>query len=149
MHVADDTGIEEMGAAWDEFVQALRRARARAAAKLDDGRLSLSQYLLVAPLLDDDALPTGELAARAAVSAPSATRMIDGLERDGLVARAPSAEDRRVVLVSLTPTGRTAADRKRRFLAERRMEVARSLSPAERVEAARILRRMAELVGEL
>lgn len=148
MHDADDTGIEEMGEAWDEFVRAVRRARARSAARLDDGGLSLSQYLLLVSLLDEEPLPTGELAARAAVSAPSATRMIDGLERDGVVRRAPSPDDRRVVLVSLTDDGRRLVGEKRKLLAARRLEVARSLAPEERAEAARILRRMAGLVDE-
>lgn len=149
MYDADDIGIEEMGEAWDEFVRAVRRARARSAARLEDGGLSLSQYLLLVSLLDEEPLPTGELAARAAVSAPSATRMIDGLERDGVVRRSPSPADRRVVLVSLTDDGRRLVGEKRKLLAARRLEVARSLAPDERVEAARILRRMAGLVDEL
>lgn len=145
----DTTGLQEMSDAWDGFIRAVRRARARSAAGADGDALSLSQYLLVVSLLDDDALPTGELAARAAVSAPSATRMIDGLERDGLVRRGPSPDDRRVVLVSLTAEGRRRVEAKREVLGRARRSVAEAMSPAERVEAARILRRMADMVDDL
>jgi DNA-binding MarR family transcriptional regulator len=38
------------------------------------------------------------------------TRLVDGLERDGLVVRSPSAMDRRTVLVNITPAGRQRLD---------------------------------------
>lgn len=38
------------------------------------------------------------------------TRLVDGLERDGLVARSPSAHDRRTILVHITPAGRQRLD---------------------------------------
>ena len=41
------------------------------------------------------------------VEGPSMVSMLDRLERDGFVTRAPSALDRRVKLVQLTDTGRT------------------------------------------
>lgn len=41
------------------------------------------------------------------VEGPSMVSMLDRLERDGFVARAPSALDRRVKLVQLTDAGRT------------------------------------------
>ena len=41
------------------------------------------------------------------VEGPSMVSMLDRLERDGFLARAPSASDRRVKLVHLTEAGRT------------------------------------------
>jgi len=41
------------------------------------------------------------------VEGPSMVSMLDRLERDGFVVRAPSAQDRRVKLVQLTDAGRT------------------------------------------
>src|SRR3989442_2555288 len=46
-----------------------------------------------------------ELADRERVSPPAMTKHVDRLERDGLVARTPSAADRRRVGVSLTDEG--------------------------------------------
>ena len=53
------------------------------------------------------------LAGLQGVSQPSATALVSRLEHDGLVERRPDENDRRVVLVALTATGR-------RFVAARR-----------------------------
>lgn len=149
MNRHEDADLDLLPAAWDDFVRSIRRARARNAGKHDADGLSLAQYLLLVPLLDEEPLASGELAARAAVSPPSATRMIDTLQRSGLVERSSCPKDRRVVHVRLTDTGRTKLEAKREHIRERRREIAREMSPAERAEAARILRRMADLVDTL
>src|SRR4051812_43473104 len=84
---------DEFPAAWAEFVAALRRARAR---QSNDPTvaLTLSQYHLIAALDGSPTLSVGEIAAAAGVSSPTATRMLDGLERDGMIERAPAAHDR-------------------------------------------------------
>src|SRR5256714_7143044 len=46
-----------------------------------------------------------ELAARERVSPPAMTKHVDRLERDGLVDRTPSVDDRRRVGLTLTPDG--------------------------------------------
>lgn len=70
-----------------------------------------------------------ELADRERVSPPAMTKHVDRLERDGLVARTPSAEDRRRVGVSLTDEGqrmlRRVRSRRTAWLAQR----LRGLSP--------------------
>ena len=79
-----------------------------------------------------------ELADRERVSPPAMTKHVDRLERDGLVSRTPSAEDRRRVGVSLTEEGqrvlRRVRSRRTAWLAQR----LRGLSPEElaAVEAA-------------
>jgi DNA-binding MarR family transcriptional regulator len=48
----------------------------------------------------------GVLAATEGVAAPTMSRLVDALERDGLVRRGPDPEDARGVLVRATPKGR-------------------------------------------
>jgi DNA-binding MarR family transcriptional regulator len=50
----------------------------------------------------DDRLPTLEVAQRLVSPVPDVTRLIDRLERDGLVTRHRGDEDRRVVYVAIT-----------------------------------------------
>src|SRR4051812_50096059 len=77
--------VAAFAAALDDFRRASGRARGRLAA---EGDLTLSQYHLLEPLLDaEEALGVGELACAAGVSAPTATRMLSGLERAALVER--------------------------------------------------------------
>jgi DNA-binding MarR family transcriptional regulator len=139
---------EDFTAAWGEFLAALRRARAR---QSNDPSvpLSLSQFHLIAALENCPSLSVGELAVAAGVSSPTATRMLDGLERDGMIERAPSARDRRSVSISLTVAGRRALRAERRRLERKRLALAEQLSPAERRQAHAMLRRLATLIDEL
>lgn len=54
----------------------------------------------------DERMRMCDLAGRLHLSPSGLTRRIDGLVREGLVARAPAADDRRVSLAVLTPAGR-------------------------------------------
>jgi DNA-binding MarR family transcriptional regulator len=134
--------------AFDEFAQAVRRARGTRLAADPDG-LSLSQYSLIEPLLDADGIGVRELAAQAGVSAPTATRVLDTLERRGLVLRNRSERDRRAVEVVLTPAGRVALRERHEWLRMREQALFGQLSVRERALAPRLLRRLAALVEEL
>lgn len=78
------------------------------------------------------------------LSSSGTVRLVDRLERDGLVSRAPGA-DARVTAISLTPSGRRAA----RGIAGARADVLAAaldvLEPDERAELDRLLGRV--LVG--
>jgi MarR family transcriptional regulator, organic hydroperoxide resistance regulator len=134
----------------DEFMRAIRRARGRLMAEHGNGELSLSQYQLLDPVERADApLPVGEVAVGAGISAPTATRMLDNLEREGLVVRERREGDRRLVHVRITAQGRKAVKAKREGMAVRREQVFSSLPRAERAQAARLLSRLAAAVDEL
>jgi len=61
-------------------------------------------------------LPMGRLADTLACDASNVTGLVDRLEARGLVQRRPSADDRRVKVIELTPTGsRLRADLLRRM----------------------------------
>jgi DNA-binding MarR family transcriptional regulator len=138
---ATDPQLEAFVAAFDDFVRAAKRARARVE---PDAILTPAQYDLLFPLLDaGDALGLRELARAAGVSAPTATRMVDGLEARGLVTRERSAEDRRAVRLALTEAGADAVRERRALLLARRRALFDQLAPAERRAAAKVLERLA------
>jgi DNA-binding MarR family transcriptional regulator len=134
--------------AFDEFAQAVRRARGVRMAADPEG-LTLSQYGLIEPLLKAKGLGVQDLAAQAGVSAPTATRVLDTLERRGLVVRNRSQQDRRAVRVGLTPAGRVALGRRHNWQRRREQALFGLLSARERALAPRLLRRLAALVDEL
>jgi DNA-binding MarR family transcriptional regulator len=140
------TELDAFSSALLEFLRATRRMRGRIG---DEGELSLSQYHLLEPLIDGERLATCELALAAGVSAPTATRMLSGLAREGLVERVPCTADRRVVHVVLTDAGRAHTLAKRARGEARRAEIFASLSAGERREAARLLERLAAAVEGL
>lgn len=87
----------------------------------------------------------GALATAEGVTAPTMSRLVDGLERDGLVAREPDPGDARGVLVRATPKGARTLRRGR----TRRVEtLARGLRALTEQELAAV-RRAAELIERI
>ncbi len=142
----DNYTAKSFNDAWDSFVLAIRRAQARGQPA---GELALSQYYLLKPLEGGRSVPLRDLADSAGIAGPTATRVIDGLERGGDVRRVRSTKDRRTVLVSLTARGRQRLANKRRQIEARRAHLYEQLEPDEREQSERLLRHLAELVGGL
>jgi DNA-binding MarR family transcriptional regulator len=141
------TEIDRFEDAWDNFLLAVRQGHTRG--QRAPGELTLSQYYLLRPLEQDGSRPLSQLAAADGVTAATATRVIDGLERAGLVQRERSVTDRRAVFVSLTPEGRRRMRRKRARIRRRRQRVYEGLAPHEREQAERLLRHLTELLHDL
>jgi DNA-binding MarR family transcriptional regulator len=138
----------ELTDALRDFFRAARRARGRAARDPAPDGLSLAQYHLLEPLADAPRT-NRELAELAGISAPTATRMVDGLLDRGLVSRIEDPLDRRAVVISLTDPGRAALGRKLREYETRRRRVAAALEPHEQKLASDLLRRLAAVIEEL
>ena len=85
----DHPAVQRFADAWDAFVLAIRRAQARGAQSADD--LTLAQYYLLVPLTHDRGVALSRLAESAGIAPPTATRIIDGLEKAGIVRRDRSA----------------------------------------------------------
>jgi MarR family transcriptional regulator, organic hydroperoxide resistance regulator len=138
--------VTDVASAFDALLAAARRARARAGVL--PGDLTLPQCHLLDPLRGGAVRGAGELALAAGVSRPTATRMLDGLERDGVVVRERSGDDRRCVHVRLTEAGAGRVEQAAAARAEWRAALFAGLSDAERDEAARVLSRLSALVEE-
>jgi DNA-binding MarR family transcriptional regulator len=119
------------------LAQALRPSVMRLARRLrqmrdDSVGLNSNQLSAMAVLLNNGDQLMGELAAAEKMQPPSMTRIVNGLEVRGYVARRPHPDDRRQCLVTLSDEGRKIllANRRRRdeWLAVRIAQ----LAPAER-----------------
>jgi DNA-binding MarR family transcriptional regulator len=109
--------------------------------------LSDTQLAALATLERHGAMSPGDLAEHEKVQPPSMTRVIAALVDWELVTRAPHPTDRRQVILTVTPAGRTLVQKVRRrkeaWLARRLAE----LSPQERAilrEAAPILEKLSQ-----
>jgi DNA-binding MarR family transcriptional regulator len=85
-----------------------------------------------------------ELASRAALTLPAASRTIDKLVRRGLVLRLSDPEDRRAVRLFLTDAGRDLLDRVRRARLAHLEKTIRRLSRAEMEDLLRSLTSLAD-----
>ena len=138
--------LQRLNEAWERFIAAVRRTRARTGGFVDG--LSLSQYELIKPL-SSGGESIGRLAESVGIAPATATQILDGLERDGTVQRSRTAADRRTVHVTLTERGRRAIERKRRGLVNQRRRLFEGLEPEERAQAERLLRHLAQIMEEL
>jgi DNA-binding MarR family transcriptional regulator len=140
--------LQQFVAAWERFVRAARRAQGRAN-QIGSSALTHAQYLLAEALLDEPAMPVSRLAAAAGVAQPTATRMLAGLQRDGIVRRRPAQSDRRVVLVELTPGGRGVVAAKRQEIMAIRERIFAAIPAEQRAQAAELLDRLTAAMEDL
>ncbi len=104
------------------------------------------QGLVLNVLHDHDRITSADLARRVMLDSATVTGIVDRLERSGVVAREKHPDDRRALLICLTPTGRELASQlyacmqeaNRAFLADR-------LSAAERLLLKNLLRRVRQV----
>lgn len=108
----------------------MRLARRLRQMRDDSLDLNSNQLSAMAVLLNGGDQLMGVLAAAEKIQPPSMTRIVNGLEERGYVARRPDPSDRRRCLVTLTDPGRQVllADRRRRdeWLAVRLAELSES-----------------------
>ena len=77
----------------------------RAEARFADDDLSFAHWVTLACLRDGFATTCADIARHMAYDSGATTRLVDQLEKRGLVARKRSQTDRRVVQLALTPQG--------------------------------------------
>jgi DNA-binding MarR family transcriptional regulator len=131
---------------FDALAQAVRRARG---APASNGGLTLSQYGLLEVLTTRPVARVQELAGHAGIAPSTATRILDALERRGIVQRVRSTEDRRAVAVTLTDVGRRLLGDEQEWLRGRQRAFYESLPPAEQELAPDLLLRLAALIDDL
>jgi len=94
--------------------------------------LSIAKLAALTRLADaGGSLPLGQLAERLACVRSNVTQLVDRLEADGLVTRAPDPGDRRSRLAVLTPDGRDAQSRGHAVQQQAERELFGRLSPDE------------------
>jgi DNA-binding MarR family transcriptional regulator len=110
----------------------------------DEGPLlTPRQRLALVEVGEGQPLRLNALATRMGTSAPTASRAVDVLVEQGLVARVPDVEDRRALQIELTEAGAAlVADRKARAVAALEPAVA-SLSREDRDRLDELLARLA------
>jgi DNA-binding MarR family transcriptional regulator len=93
---------------------------ARLNALLEPFELTFPRYeaLMLLHFSSRGSLPLGKIGERLQVHRTSVTNTIDGLERLGLVRRAPHESDRRAVLAEILPRGREVAEQATKVLNE-------------------------------
>lgn len=126
-----------------------RRLRGRDQHRKGDGDLSIAQVRALFALDAREAATAGEIAEAARLSPASVTGMLDELEREGIVTRVRSEDDRRRVLVTLTEEGRAVLSKRRRRWLKRWEAAMEDVSERDLEAAAEVMRRIGDVLDEL
>ena len=138
---------EQVARAFKRAMGAVRRLRGRETHR--PGELSDAQYSLLFCLREQSEVSVRDLACAAELSPASVTEMLEGLTAAGLVERHRSERDRRVVLTSLTGSGRGLVEERRARFEPRFRAALEPFSEDELVVAAAVLERLRGLFEDI
>mgnify|MGYP001130404967 CR=1 FL=1 len=108
-------------------------------ARLGDWDLSVPEWRVLACLMDVEGLSVGELAAMALMKQPRLTKVLDRMERDGLLKRRATSGDRRRVTLHLTAKGRARVEPVQAAAKAHEADLLRQFSDEERTTIKRAL----------
>lgn len=93
-----------------ELLRAREAAMARFRPVLREHGLTEQQWRVIRVLADNEGIDAGEVAARSYLLAPSLTRILQFLDKEGLVKRTADRNDQRRSVLNLTRKGRKVFD---------------------------------------
>jgi DNA-binding MarR family transcriptional regulator len=125
--------LEAMRVATVSFKQWVREG-------LNERDLTMGQFWTLADIGESGPVNAAHLATLRCVTPPTVSVMVEDLVHEGFVTRAPSRNDRRVVVLSLTPLGREILAKVWRHIGARMAEATRDLPQRDIDSAVRVLR---------
>lgn len=121
------------------LLRAAERVQRHVESRLSTVGLSLPKLAALHQLVRaGDSLPLGQLARRLSCVKSNVTQLVDRLESDGLVGRAPDPTDRRSRLAVITDTGRKLYAKGMKIQQQAEQELFGVLTPDEVAQLARI-----------
>lgn len=137
-----DPGGEE--SLTDAFWSVARKLRETSQETLSPWDITPAQFRVLRVLRRHGALRLSALSDRLQIAPRSTTEVIDALESRHLVARRPDPDDRRAILVELTDHGTEVLGAIRAARGTEAEQAFCQLTPADRADLARILRKLRE-----
>jgi len=113
--------------------------------ELRDKDITMGEIKLVIHLAEYGSQTMGQIAEGMGITMPSATVLVDRLERHGLAERRRDPHDRRVVRVRLTRVAQEVAERVLAEWGQRVEAVLAQLTPEEQAALVKGLQRMAQV----
>jgi MarR family 2-MHQ and catechol resistance regulon transcriptional repressor len=128
--------------AYVRLLRASETVHSEATRTLAGEGLSASQFAVLEALYHIGPLCLSELADKILKTSGNLTMVVGNLEKNGLVTRQQSVEDRRFISVAISEKGRRLMARAFPVHLERIVELMNRLSPAQQDELARLCRKL-------
>lgn len=116
-------------------------------AQLQEAGTTPARARLLAALKCGGQSRMSDLSDRLDVTPRNITKLVDGLESEGLVARQPHPDDRRATVVSLTANGEVVT-KESMLRNEATLALFRGLSDRDRADFVRVLQRLLDALAE-
>ncbi len=129
------------------LVQVCRAHRQWVDAELQRLGVHVGQEMILFRLFGSEAIAQSELAAHLCIEPPTVTKMLQRMERSGLVVRHPAAHDGRMMLVSLTAQGHALEPAIRAVWQRLDAVTIAGLTEAEELLLRRLLRQVRDNLG--
>lgn len=127
---------------WVKLQRAYASFNKKNAEHLKNFGITAAQYAVIECLGHLGPLNMGELCKKMLVSGGNMTVVVDNLEKEGLVERIPSNDDRRAIVVRFTPKGKKIFDDSFVKHAEYLTEMASVLTEQEQEDLARLAKKL-------
>jgi len=122
-----------------QVLQVHKAHRQRAEAALNKLGVHTGQEMILLQLWNEQGIPESQFAAFMGVQPPTATKMLQRMERAGLIERRPDLEDARISRVYLTERGRALEQPVLKVWRQLEAQTVAGLSPTERALLRRLL----------
>jgi DNA-binding MarR family transcriptional regulator len=129
-----------------ELLGSERRLRYR---EQESQHLTTTQFLALFVLQSHEPVTAGQLAKSADLNPGTVTGMLDDLEKKGIVERRPDPRDRRLVMVSLTDTGRASLGQRRDQWVTLEEQHFGKVSDEELLNGIKVIRALSQLLDSL
>ena len=122
----------------------MRRVYEHYETRLAPFNLTTPQYMIFHALWMEDGITIGELGQRVSLDGSTITGILDRMEKNGYVERRPNAEDRRSLLVYLTPRAREVGPKIIKFADELDENFRKRFSARDMAVFERVIRELGE-----
>ena len=138
--------IERLERLYPELLGRMGRLRALVHEGLD---LTYNQYKTLLTIAGSGRCSLGDLGRDLEVAMSSASQMVDRLVAQGLVERQQDAENRRQVIIRLTPRGQALIGELRSGILDRYRKLLKQLEPAEQEELVAAFETIARILDKV
>ncbi len=137
-----DTKTKQALNLWEKLSQTYESLRKTQVKAVFEHRLTGPQYNVMEVLYVYGPMPLKKIGEKLFVSGANITCVVDNLEKENLVKRVPSNEDRRIIIAELTSKGKDKMANVFPVHAKNITTIANALSDEEQVELEKLLKKL-------
>lgn len=127
---------------WDRLSRAYDKVRKAQVKQMSEEKLTAPQFNVLEVLEKSGSMPLKRISEELLVTGANITCVVDNLEKEDLVRRVHSKEDRRIIMAELTDKGKQKIGEIYPKYAENMTEVTSVLSDSEQQELTRLLQKL-------